>query len=348
MMGPQLTFACELESTKLQSIFNRNTLATLDTLKASVSLAILDFSPERAEAVRKLNLAGIPVIAWMLLPKEQGYWFNLDNADQATERTMQFLAWSKEEGLKWSGIGLDIEPDLRLFLELQGKSGSRSKTIFKLIGRAFSWRKFNRARKIYRALIRQIHAEGYTVESYQLPIILDDRQARSTLIQRTTGIVDLGVDREMIMLYTSFFRPNGPGMLWSYAPDAQAIGVGITSRGMEQEFMESTPLNWEEFSRDLRLAWCFTPNIFIYSLEGCLAQDFLDKLKTFEWDQPIFEPREMATKVDQLRNSVRPALWVSAHLWWLLLGAGILLAIFLPIRRRMKRKRNRLESGMRD
>jgi hypothetical protein len=40
-------------------------------LRAEVAVAILDFAPERAAVVRRLNQAGIPVIAWIMLPKEE-------------------------------------------------------------------------------------------------------------------------------------------------------------------------------------------------------------------------------------------------------------------------------------
>ncbi len=59
-------------------------------LKASVSLGIIDFSQERASVVSRLNQADIPVEAWLLLPKDQGYWFNLDNASQTITRYAGF------------------------------------------------------------------------------------------------------------------------------------------------------------------------------------------------------------------------------------------------------------------
>ena len=80
-MKPRLTFFCELEADALETLFaDSSVIDNLVTLEASVSLGILDLSPGRAAVVRRLNEAGIPVIAWQLLPKEQGYWFNLGNA----------------------------------------------------------------------------------------------------------------------------------------------------------------------------------------------------------------------------------------------------------------------------
>ena len=59
---------------------------------------LVDLSPERAEVVRRLNAAGVPVIAWQLLPEEQGYWYNMSNAPSAAARYSAFRAWTAEHG----------------------------------------------------------------------------------------------------------------------------------------------------------------------------------------------------------------------------------------------------------
>jgi len=84
MTFPKLTFFCELESEPLQTLFqNPEVIQDLSALNGTVSLGIRDLSAVRAEVVRRLNDAGIPVTAWLLLPKEQGYYFNIDNYPEA-------------------------------------------------------------------------------------------------------------------------------------------------------------------------------------------------------------------------------------------------------------------------
>lgn len=92
--SPTLVFFSELAQDQVQGFFANTTLVSqLRTLHANVSLAMREFSPERAEAVRSLNRAGVPVTAWLLLPKDQGYWLNMNNVDQAMPRFEQFLNW---------------------------------------------------------------------------------------------------------------------------------------------------------------------------------------------------------------------------------------------------------------
>ena len=106
MTKPNLTLACELAPEPLKELFaNKELIDDLKTLKAGISLGILDFSPERVEVVRQLNKAGIPVTAWLLLPKEQGYWFNRDNSYEAIGRYGQL----KPGRLKTNYVGRQLD-----------------------------------------------------------------------------------------------------------------------------------------------------------------------------------------------------------------------------------------------
>jgi hypothetical protein len=311
MPHPRLTFACELKEDALQALFaDPAVIDDLVALQASVSLGIIDLSPGRAAVVRHLNEAGVPVIAWQLLPREQGYWFNADNATQAAARYAAFKAWTVEHGLRWAGLGVDIEPDvneLELLLTRQ-----RMQLVPRLLRRAFDQERVRRAQAAYNALLAQMRADGYPVESYQIPLIVDERQAGSTLLQRLSGIVDIQADREVLMLYTSFLGRWGPGVLWSYAPQAQAIGVGSTGGGVEAG--DTFPVcTWDDLCRDLRLARQASDNLFIFSLEGCLRQGLLGQLRGFDWDGPVTLPSETARKVDGFRRTLRTSLWASAH-----------------------------------
>ena len=93
------------------------------------------------------------------------------------------------------------------------------------------------------------------VENYQFPLIADERWAGATLLQRLFGLVDPRTDREVWMLYTSVLPVVGPGLLWIYAAEAEAVGVGSTGGGPDIPGHPQVPaLDWDAFSRDLRLA----------------------------------------------------------------------------------------------
>jgi len=323
MNAPRLTFYCELANAPLQALFaQEDVIPALRGLEASVSLGLLDLSPERAAVVKRLNQAGIPLVAWLLLPPEQGYWFNVDNAAEAAARYQAFRDWTAEHGLRWARVGLDIEPDIRQLRQLAGRPWRLALT---LLGRALDDGRLRAAQTRYRALVAQIRADGYAVDSYHFPFILDERQARSTVLQRWAGLVDFPADREVLMLYSSFLRPHGPGVLWNYAMGAQSVGLGNTGGGVDTSgLIEQQYLNWDEFVRDLRLAACQCDDLHIFSLEGCVAQGFLERLQDFDWDGPVRLPLADARRVGRWRRAARLGLWAASRPWlFLLLALGL-------------------------
>lgn len=319
MSLPNLTFFCELDAVSLDKLLDGKVIAGLKRLNASLSLGLTDLSPQRAVVVRRLNQAGIPLTAWILLPKADGYWMNLRNAPQAFQRYFEFKEWTRTNGLQWKRIGLDIEPKEDEFIDLiQRKWRAIPLYFLRMFGRL----EYRRGLAAYHRLISQIRADGYPVETYQLPLIQDERKVHSSVLQRVFGLMDLPADREVWMLYTSFVRPHGAGMLASYAGESQAIGLGSTGGGVELGIGDLKPLSWEEFARDLRLAWYYRNDLYIFSLEGCLQQGFFERLPDFSWDYPVVLPEASQQRVDGWRRSVQSLLWFLSHVS-LVIGAAL-------------------------
>jgi hypothetical protein len=311
-MLPVLTFFCELDAQPLEALFtNPQVIPDLKALNAGVSLGILDFSPERAGVIQSLNKANIPVTAWLLLPKDQGYWFNSANVAQATRRYADFKAWTAEHDLKWAAIGLDIEPDINEAIAL---TQGRSRLAPMLFKRLFDPQSLLRAEMAYASLVTGIQTDGYLVESYHIPFIVDERKTSSTLLKRLAGLVDFHANREVLMLYSSFFRPVGDGLIWSYGPQADSIGIGSTGGGVDiQAVKDIPPITWPELTRDLRLAYRLKKPVHLFSLEGCIAEGYLARLRTFDWEGPISAPVDSYQKVHTARQVGQAGLWVAAH-----------------------------------
>jgi len=313
MQPPTLSFACELDAPRLTALFDDpSVLADLQALQARVVLMLSDYSADRARVVGMLNGAGIPVVGVPLLPDDQGYYFTPDNVPQARASYTRFTEWTKEQGLRWDGVGLDIEPDVAVYQQIMANPWGLVRL---LAPRLTDTARPARAWADYAALVERIHADGWPVENYQFPPLADERRVGSTLLQRVLGLVDLPTDREVFMNYTSFMRGIGPGLLWSYGPEAAAIAVGTTGGGPDVPGHPQMPSqSWEEFARDLRLARHFTEQVYVHSLEGCVGQGFLGRLRTFDWSTPA-SPPDRAWQAGLLRGVLRGALWVSAHPW---------------------------------
>ncbi len=332
-MTPKLTFFCELDAAALQELFSdAQIIEDLRALGAGVSLGLRDLSAERAEIVRRLNNVGIPVVAWLLLPEAQGYWFNLDNAPEAIAFYADFRAWTAAHHLQWNGVGLDIEPDMR---EMRKLIAGDRRALATLLRRFMNAERFRRAREHYAGLIGQIRADGYRVDEYAIPFVVDERRVGSQFVQRFLGLVDLAVDREVLMLYSSFMRPFGPGLLWSYAPSAESVAVGSTGGGVTVGGVDQIPpLTWDEFTRDLRLAYAWSDDIHIFSLEGAVRQGYLHQMRHFDWLGRVEVPLRECQQVERARKVLRAVLWASVHPGVVLAGVVGLLWFVSHLRRK--------------
>jgi hypothetical protein len=332
---PHLMFACEQATESLRALFSdSNVVSDLKEMGAGVSLSLSDLSSGRAQVVQALNRAGIPLIAWLALPKKQGYYVNASNTRDAVARFAEFEKWTAEYRLHWAGVGLDIEPNIQEF-EAVGQN-SKWRLAATLIGRCFDPGRVSRARAAYTAFIREIQAHGYPVETYQFPFIADERRAHSTLLERLFGIVDVRGKREVLMLYSSFNHAAGSALIWSYGPDAQAIVVGVTNGGPEVP-AKFAPLNWDELSSDLIVASHFCSVVGIYNLEGCVRRGYLSRLKTIDWAQSVTISANAVRTIILFRARIQAVLWTASHLWYFIVLI-VLIDVCLIWRWRVRRE----------
>ncbi len=324
---------CDHGLGEMQSLFaDPSIIANLQDLHAGIGVAIRDFSPERAELVRRLNQAGVPVIAGLLMSPEQGYYFNAENAPEAAARFVAFDAWSRDQGLRWDGVGLDIEPN---FAELATLKSEGWRLYTTLLRRAADSQRMLRARQTYSTLIRTMRSRGYLVETYQMPFLPAERRAHSSLPDRMLGTVDVRGDLEVLMLLTSYAHPPGPAIIWTLGPEAQAIAIGVTDGDPNAH---PAPLNWSEFSRDLIVASHFTKIIGVYNLEGCVRQGFLPRLKAMDWSQSITIPSDAVRSADHRLFMLVLVLWIGSHVLYLTVALGLVIAWVVWRWRKRKRR----------
>ena len=318
----------------MQSLFaNGDVIADLLVLHAEVAIPILDFTLERAQVVHRLNLYGIPVIAWVMLSKKEGFYLNADNAPSAAARVTEFEQWTTENNLHWAAVGLDIEPN---FAELQVFAHHRWSLIAMLLGRALNEARITRARQEYSTLIHQLQSRGYPVQTYLMPYVPAERSVHSSLLDRLLGTVDVRGNEEYLMLYTSYARQVGTGMIWSLGRNAEGIAIGSTDGGAAPGSVTG-PLDWEEFSRDLIVASHFTRKIGVSDLEGCARQGFLPRLKDMDWSESVTIPTESIARAERFGKLFRIVLWLGSNLLYLAF-AFLLLLIVWRIRRKRTRK----------
>jgi hypothetical protein len=278
-MSSQLTFFCELSGAELLAlILQRDVIKNLQQLDARVSLAMLDLSSERRDAIALLHDAGISLVAWLVLDPEQGYWLNVDNVESARARYSELTRWLQRNQLSFSTIGLDVEPPIEDAMALM-RRGTRG--LWEMLRRRRSHAHHQAAQRRYTDLVAQMRHDGYFVETYQFPLVVDERASNSSLLQRALGFVDIEADREVLMLYRSLIpAPLSDALVDSYGPEAGGIAVGITGGGVQfvLQALGSRLLAYHQLVVDLRRARRYTDHLYVFSLEGCVRRGYLARL----------------------------------------------------------------------
>ena len=319
---PQLSFFTELPAEELKTLFSDSlVIAELKEMNAEIRMGMLDFDPERTEVVQKLNQEGIPVVAWLLLPKEEGYWFNMENGEDAIQRYSDLMEWTSNNQLNWEGIGIDLEPNIEdIVLMTNNPKGAMKKAYFRL----FDNKRLEKGFADYQKLIDQIKEDGYPLESYIFPFMFDERKAGTQSFQKIAGILDLPVDTEIPMLYTSFF---GEAFLPVYGNGLKAVALGSTGGGVEIPGLPATPttMTWEDLQRDIILASKIAEQIHIFCLESSVEKGFLPKIKTIDYTMSTPDITAEVSQLNQTRAKIQRILKVLDYP--ILVTTGIILIV---------------------
>jgi hypothetical protein len=330
---PRLIFFTELEGDDLLVLLRRPGL--LDWLVAErcgVALSVARLDEARARAARLLNARGVPLIAWLLLPPEAGFAFNLQNYPQAITHYRAFRAWALEHELDFEAVGLEIEapPDED---PRNPRWGLREAA--RRLWLAGENVLYPSACAAYTEMIGAIRHDGYEAHTFQMPFVADDRRAGTTVVQRALDIMDLPADVDVLMCSSCvpsdrFDNDLGGALIASYGPSADAIGVG--SAGEDDDAGEvAVRLPWQALRRDLLLAAHYTDTIYLFSLEDCAERGLLAKIAELDWDTPARPAAGKRALVSGLRwllfavlvggrfgpRTLAWAGWVlAALLWW--------------------------------
>lgn len=185
----------------LRRILTPETCGLLEEKGWGISLATIGKTKEDDEATGKLiqeinrRNPGLPVVLWVVLPDDQGYWTNDFNVWETRRRVEDLDGLINYFDLNITGYGFDIEPNIKDVRMMSG--GLVSKMMVALRVRSEIARQ-NRSgysgADDFAELIGEIRARGVLTEAYTVPAPLD-------------GLLGLmrpkGVNAEFAMTYTS-------------------------------------------------------------------------------------------------------------------------------------------------
>ena len=316
----QLTYMCDMPAAELADFFDEALIAHLGVHRVRLCLTMRDFSPLRAELVRRLNRARIAVVAWIVRDEhDSARDYRMHDAVLVGERYREFFQWSTQHGLGWDAIGIDVEPDIRDAVRFGDQPTVDVNTLVRRI--ADRWH-IDAATADYATVVTQMRADGFAVESYEIHFVRDDRVSGSTIARRLLGLPDLAADRTVIQLYSSNVRPYGPGLIATYAPEASSVLIGsIAADG------HNRPLSENELLRDLgHVAACGVTHIYIADMQAVYAVPGLaDLIVAQAWRTQTLPPTdEIHHQVSRMRAGVRALLWAGAR-------PAVLLPLLIPV-----------------
>lgn len=271
-------------------------------------------SPALASLIQASAKAGVPLIAWMLLPEDEGYWFGEPNRDAARTQVEKFADWVEAGALPLEWIMLDMELMLQQTRLLE--TGDLFGTIIPMLNGNMDRAEYNRARDDYAALVSDMHGRGFKVSAAAYPFILDDLADGDPDIQDAfnTPIEGVGFDELYFMSYRSSFKSlldvlPTPDVTYQYARAATEgfgpralLGMGtIAGIGQVEDPGFTDP---GEIAADVAAAKAAGHSrFFVYSLDGMVVTGEPDAwLGTVNAEAERPEPSSLT---DQVRDAFR-------------------------------------------
>lgn len=164
-----------------------------------MAMATSDFSEGTTKLVQWMNknFSDVPIVAWLVLPHEQGYWTNEENLRETDAGLGELIKWVDTNSLVISGIGFDIE----LPVQWSAKALKNGISGYALAVLRRRWEKLYQADKRgenpsqeFSYIVGRARGQGIPTEAYTMPKPLAD----------ILGLFEPeGVDRVFTMVYTS-------------------------------------------------------------------------------------------------------------------------------------------------
>jgi len=201
--------APEKRGETLMELFKKDNLADfLADNNFGVTMAMTRLDENTASVVRYLNDKKVTTTAWIVIEDSEGYWTNKTSIDRTIKKTEAVRKWSKENDLKFKGIGFDLEKPLTYV------SAWAQRNLSKIITEEIKYRKNiitgEEASKELGQYLNQLHSDKVETEIYTNP-----RGFKNLL----GGIDVRNVDRYYEMTYASglpkFLRKQGVSILKS-------------------------------------------------------------------------------------------------------------------------------------
>jgi hypothetical protein len=247
-------------------------------------------SPALASLLQACGSRGVALRAWVVLPKEQGYWPGETNLDEFGQAVDDLLAWIADASLPVQWITFDLEPDWAYTHQLSAfmadaSNVNRIDDLIALVKRHVDPAGFATAQAKLQAIVDRVHAAGLRAHAVTYPMVLDGMVAGSTRLEDGFDIPVSGIswDSVSFMVYRSTWQAFtaatlSADLVYSYAVDARsafgdaaAIDLGVV--GVDPVTGAQGYTDPAVLAADVAAARAAgIARVHLYSLEEALAQ----------------------------------------------------------------------------
>ncbi|MHA1342204.1 MAG: hypothetical protein ACTSRZ_20765 [Promethearchaeota archaeon] len=182
-------------------MFSNSALNILEQYNSLIYLLIpesnLTSNSFACNATILLNSYNITVWAWLALDEQKGYYFTDETCLSYPILLEKFHNWTVNEGLKFEGIMLDIEPN----------TFHRDKISDFLFGKMFNFTTHKLSEQIQLSLIDRAHELGYKIAYCGPDLYIDDILDRDDDLIQIFGLPKpvSGYEKYIIMAYRSLY-----------------------------------------------------------------------------------------------------------------------------------------------
>lgn len=181
-----------------------------------------------AALTRRATDLGVPVRAWLLLDREDGYWIHEAGMARFAESVDELLRWRRSpSGPALQGLSVDLEPAYEHAEALRAARGQLTRWL-SLLRAHVDARAFEHARGRLARTVDHARAQGLYAHAVTYPLVLDQRPG-SVAFEDALDVPVSGIDWDEVsfMVYQTAFAQQaghwlGPSLVASYALDAVA------------------------------------------------------------------------------------------------------------------------------
>jgi hypothetical protein len=247
-------------------------------------------SPALASLLAACRSRNIAVRAWIVLPKDQGYWPGETNLDAFGAAVDSFLAWVHDDALAVSWFTFDLEPDWTYTQSMaktmnDATNPHRIDDFIALIKPHVDQTKFAASQAKLSAIVDRVHAAGLRAHAVTYPMVVDGMKLGNTYLEDGFDIPvsNIAWDEVSLMVYRSTWQsfsatPLSSQLFSSYGADAKTLygdkaaldfgTIGNDPVSGAQGYTDATLL-----AADIAAARASgIARVHLYSLEESLAQ----------------------------------------------------------------------------